>query len=253
MDNLIPHRILVCEDDQVVSKILYAVLSKAGYEVDVAGNAAEAKALLDNNQYLAMTLDILLPDQNGLSLLQEIREDSSRQYLPVIIVSAIPDGCQRELQVGSLDVVNWLEKPVDCTRLIASLKSTAMWPEGQQPRLLHIEKNRLTTQQLQTSLESLASITTLDDESKLEGLIQKTAFDMILCDETVTSRISTNPAYYTNTSAKRAIPIIQYRNGTLDDSFMNRVAIGLSVCFDDGAHMLLEIKKLLRQDSHNAA
>ena len=55
--------VLVVEDDPLTARLLEAALMKEGFEVHRAASAAEAKALLDQNTYHAMTLDLLLPDQ----------------------------------------------------------------------------------------------------------------------------------------------------------------------------------------------
>ena len=48
-------------------------LHSAGFQADVATTAAQAKLLLTQNAYHAMTLDLILPDQDGVSLFREIR------------------------------------------------------------------------------------------------------------------------------------------------------------------------------------
>jgi PAS domain S-box-containing protein len=61
-------RILVCEDNLDLVQLLRMMLEDEGYHVDAAASAAEAKALLKAGHYAAMTLDLGLPDQDGVSL-----------------------------------------------------------------------------------------------------------------------------------------------------------------------------------------
>ncbi|MEF8734856.1 MAG: ATP-binding protein [Candidatus Accumulibacter meliphilus] len=58
-------RVLVCADDADVAQLLATVLKRAGYEVDLAASAAQAREYLGSRQYAAMTLDMGLPDETG--------------------------------------------------------------------------------------------------------------------------------------------------------------------------------------------
>ena len=80
--------VLVVEDDPLSARLLEAALTKEGFRVHRAATAAEAKVLLDQNRYHAMTLDLLLPDQHGLKLLEELRQRPDTQDLPVLVASS---------------------------------------------------------------------------------------------------------------------------------------------------------------------
>lgn len=61
-----------------------------------------------------ITLDILLPDMNGFTLLERLKEDSQTAHIPVIVVSVVPER-EKGIQLG---VVDYLDKPIDEGRLI---------------------------------------------------------------------------------------------------------------------------------------
>ncbi|HEX8833412.1 MAG TPA: ATP-binding protein, partial [Abditibacteriaceae bacterium] len=79
-------RILICEDDEDIAHLLTMMMSQLGYESDVAGNATEARALLARNSYHAMTLDLILPDQDGISLIRYLRSQPKTRDLPIVVV-----------------------------------------------------------------------------------------------------------------------------------------------------------------------
>src|SRR4029077_12794124 len=66
-------RLLVIEDNAVLSELLAKGLRTAGYETDLLGTAAEARAAVMTTSYAAVILDLGLPDGEGLSILRELR------------------------------------------------------------------------------------------------------------------------------------------------------------------------------------
>jgi PAS domain S-box-containing protein len=115
-------RILICEDDPDLALELRHTLEREGCQIDVAGTAVDAKRLLAGNSYSAMTLDLLLPDQDGLSLVRELRLDARTSGMPVVVVSAW-GGEERDERIGeTLGVLEWLVKPVDPARLLTAVR-----------------------------------------------------------------------------------------------------------------------------------
>jgi len=104
-------RVLVCEDDHDVAKLIQLMLQNAGLASDIAYDAAEAKALLLRQHYAAMTLDLMLPDQDGLSLIRELRTAPGMAHLPVIVVSATAEEGKLKLHGENMEVIDWIGKP----------------------------------------------------------------------------------------------------------------------------------------------
>lgn len=115
------YRILICEDDADIATLLKLMLENAGYQSRVARTAAQAKQLLEEGDYDAMTLDLALPDQDGISLLQELRQNPKTQDLPVIVVSVTAKEGQQELNGDAFGVIDWIQKPIEESLLIDRL------------------------------------------------------------------------------------------------------------------------------------
>ncbi|MDJ0806295.1 MAG: ATP-binding protein [Gammaproteobacteria bacterium] len=130
-------RVLVCEDDRDIATLLQIILRQGGLESDVALNAAEAKQLLANNDYLAMTLDLVLPGQDGIALLRELREAAATRDLPVVVVSARAEEGRRELNGGAINILDWIPKPIDEKRLLSDLQR--LLRNDDRPSILHVE------------------------------------------------------------------------------------------------------------------
>lgn len=82
-------KLLVVEDEKVVSTYFKTYFGKVGFEVDVAASGEEARALLASGaKYDLVLLDLVLPDVIGLELLREMKaQDPIR---PVIVVTGVP-------------------------------------------------------------------------------------------------------------------------------------------------------------------
>lgn len=132
-------RILVCEDDKDIAKLLSMMLHQGGYLPDVAYSAAQAKQMLSVSRYAAMTLDLGLPDQDGVSLIRELRAQASTQNLPIVVISAKADQGRLELNGDAIGILDWLQKPIDAGRLANALRVAMRFSTGDRPRILHVE------------------------------------------------------------------------------------------------------------------
>lgn len=131
-------RVLVCEDDADVARLIALMLEHAGFAADVVHSAAQARNALDTGSYQAMTLDLLLPGEDGVALIKALREDTRTRALPVVVVSGIADHGRAQLN-GGFGIVDWLDKPIDEKRLVAAVESAMGRASAVRPRVLHVE------------------------------------------------------------------------------------------------------------------
>ncbi len=113
-------KILIVEDEPSLSEIMSRALKQEGYVVETAATYAEADGKVAGYSYDCILLDIMLPDNNGLRLLEHIRAMGKREN--VIIVSArnsLEDKVYG-LEIGADD---YLPKPFHTAELIARVKS----------------------------------------------------------------------------------------------------------------------------------
>ena len=75
-------KILIVEDEDNMRFLIAEEMEDEGYEVDSASNAREALEMLNENDYEIITIDIEMPEMNGLELAGEIRE----KKIPVKII-----------------------------------------------------------------------------------------------------------------------------------------------------------------------
>jgi CheY-like chemotaxis protein len=84
--------ILAVEDDTDSRDVLCQALSKMGHEVACVSNGREALMSILTRAPDLVVLDLLMPEMDGPSLLEVLRSYLRLQSLPVIILTALPDG-----------------------------------------------------------------------------------------------------------------------------------------------------------------
>lgn len=117
--NTPPPHILLCDDESSLREMVSEYLTRRGFRVSEAGNAAELHAQLERDPPTAIVLDIRMPGEDGLSVLRNLRTERD---LPVIMLSAAGEVVDRivGLELGADD---YLAKPVDLRELEARIKT----------------------------------------------------------------------------------------------------------------------------------
>src|SRR5262249_2133613 len=107
MNEEIPVKIVIVDDEEAIRKFLRAALESNGFHVIDAVSGAEAIRQIATHQPDAVLLDLGLPDMDGIEVIQKVREWSS---LPVLVLSAKgqEDDKVRALETGADD---YLTKP----------------------------------------------------------------------------------------------------------------------------------------------
>lgn len=113
--------ILVVDDDPSIRRMLQLLLSDAGYRVSLASSGEEALAYLDLITPDLVLLDLMLPGVHGQEVTARIKADTSKPFIPVILVTGQND--QRS-KVMSLDAGadDFLSKPVEFAELLARVR-----------------------------------------------------------------------------------------------------------------------------------
>ena len=112
----------IIDDDIHIGNMLEEALRKAGYGVLRAYSGTEALYLLDHHHPDLVLLDLMLPDEDGLTVLKKLRANPALQDLRVIIVSAKSSELDkvRGLDSGADD---YLTKPFGIMELISRVKA----------------------------------------------------------------------------------------------------------------------------------
>jgi len=113
-------KILLLEDDQILSETLQHFLSREGYDVDIALDIEKAEDLSFDNNYDLYLLDINLPKGNGLSLLEALR--NAGDSTPTIFLTALTDmhSISKGFKLGAMD---YIKKPFDPQELLIRIQA----------------------------------------------------------------------------------------------------------------------------------
>lgn len=111
--------VLVVDDNEDVLELFQRYLSAHHYHVVTTQLAREARELAHRLQPDAITLDLMIPDQDGWELMQVLLNQSDTQHIPIIVCSVLK---QKELAL-SLGATAFLEKPITEQALLSVLKA----------------------------------------------------------------------------------------------------------------------------------
>jgi class 3 adenylate cyclase/CheY-like chemotaxis protein len=102
---VVPGRLLVVDDNDFNRDVLARRLERQGHVVVQAVNGKRALECLAHDEFDLVLLDILMPEMNGLEVLQRLKADERWRHLPVIMVSALNDidGVAHCLTLGADD------------------------------------------------------------------------------------------------------------------------------------------------------
>lgn len=113
-------RILLAEDEKLLSKAITKILEKNNYSVDQVYNGKEALDYLKFSDYDVLILDIMMPIMNGIQVLKVLRENNNS--IPVLILSAKSEIEDRVLGLD-LGANYYLTKPFDTRELLATIRA----------------------------------------------------------------------------------------------------------------------------------
>ncbi len=131
-----PPRILIVEDDTDVAALLKIMLEGVGYRVGVCHTGIEALEALGAGDYNLITLDLMLPDINGLDIIRRLKQQGDTANIPIVVVSARVNQGRLVLK-GEADNIAWLPKPIEHQKLIDLVQHQLS--AGDRPRILHVE------------------------------------------------------------------------------------------------------------------
>ncbi len=87
-EKIMPKKVLVVDDEQVIRKFLRIHLINWGYEVKEAVDGVEALEQLISEDFDFLLLDILMPKKDGWQVLEEMRSNPKTKNIPVIVLTA---------------------------------------------------------------------------------------------------------------------------------------------------------------------
>jgi CheY-like chemotaxis protein/two-component sensor histidine kinase len=172
--------VLVIDDDPTVRELVARSLAREGFRVEVAENGEQGLAMARDLRPDAITLDVMMPDMDGWSVLSALKSDDALADIPVVMITIV-DNKNRGFALGA---AGYLTKPID-RRLLVDMISRYKRSDGVDAtgQVLIVEDDPDTRDVLARTLER-NGWTIEEAENGLEGLdrLREGIPDLILLD-----------------------------------------------------------------------
>ncbi|HEY3176610.1 MAG TPA: response regulator [Candidatus Polarisedimenticolia bacterium] len=112
------HRIVVADDDPIVTKFLSAVFQDEGFEVSVAEDGEKALKVIKEAKPDLVILDLVMPYHDGFEICQKIKSAGETANVPVIILS-MKEREQDALRAFEVGADDYIRKPFNALELVA--------------------------------------------------------------------------------------------------------------------------------------
>lgn len=117
-------KIIFCEDDPTVQKLIKVALRSTPHEIYIAGNGAEGLVLIERELPDAVFTDISMPVLDGLQLVDELKSRPHLAHIPILIVTASVQRHQIE-DAYRRGIAGHLSKPFSVHELRAKVEQLA--------------------------------------------------------------------------------------------------------------------------------
>lgn len=147
--------ILICESNPAVARQLQSQLSEEGYSCRVVTSARAARAAIAADGFSLMLLDMELDDADAFQFAREVRRIEGPKELSILMVSAPAGDAATPL---SLDLVDWIDKPIDPSRLKTAIAASFRHSGIDRPTVLHLDDDQDTLEITASALKGIAYI-----------------------------------------------------------------------------------------------
>jgi CheY-like chemotaxis protein len=174
--------LLVIEDDDTFAAIVRDLSRELGFQSVVAGTAEEALSLAKEFMPSAIVLDIGLPDQSGLAVLDRLKHDVKTRHIPIHVVS----GTDHTETAYSLGAIGYALKPVDREQLVELLQKLEARLSQRLHRVLIVEDDPVQREAV-AKLLGTRDVQTVTASTAAEclDLLRSDTFDCMVLDLTL--------------------------------------------------------------------
>lgn len=180
-------RLLLCEDDRETAIAMRERLRQAGFAADFAYTAAAAVMRAEETHYFAILVDLRLPDGDGIGLILRLRAQAQYRDTPIIVISGDSSRGRDDARSSRLNVLDWLNKPVDFEHLVRTLRMSIAREQGGSLRILHVDDDHDVLAAVAQALSTTADVVSVDSIEAARHALAADRIDLAVLD------ISLNP------------------------------------------------------------
>jgi CheY-like chemotaxis protein len=116
-------KILVIEDETLVAKLYKEILTKAGLEVTTAIGGRDGLIKVKKEKPDLVLLDIMMPEPNGIQVLEELKKDKETRDIPVVVLTNLSGKKDAELALSKGAEAFWVKEDADPKWLRGKVKA----------------------------------------------------------------------------------------------------------------------------------
>ena len=245
--------ILICEDDVDVARLISLLLEESGYRSEIAYSAEEAEKLALSGRFDAMTVDLMLPDRDGLSLVQSLREHEDLNHLPIVIVSAAADRTPESVRASCMEIVDWLNKPIDAEHLVSAIHTALSQQTKRAPKILHVEDDVDLSLILGSMLPDDVELTCAVNVAEARSALAREEFDLVILDVYLPDGSGLDLLQLLRSNGHANTPSLIFSGDDVDQSVATQVAGVLVKSRTSNAELLDVIGSLMERNSPKTA
>lgn len=241
-------KVLICEDDPDVGRLLTMIIGEIGFDTELVTSTAAAEARLRQGGISAMTVDIGMPDRDGMSLIHDLRASDSLNDIPVVVVSAQSPKPDAELAGDAFKIFDWLKKPIDVDRLRDGLLR-AVEKTGNGPlSILHIDDD---AEHVAIVAEVIGDIGTSDvarNCKQARDCLRAKNYDLVILDLLLPDGRGESLISAINANGKSPPQILVFSIQEPDHDLMQKVDGVLVKSHTSNTKLKAQLEKLLKSD-----
>jgi PAS domain S-box-containing protein len=236
--------VLLCEDDPDVARAVAKVLESAGMRVSAVSSVRQAKAALEQARYDVALVDLHLADADGLELVGDLRSHDATRALPVIMMTARDRSSADSERLSTLRLADWLQKPIDPSRLLDAIHNVLLELRGRRARILHVEDDESLTELVEELLSDEAEVVRAHSLAQAREQVATKLFDLVILDAALGDGSGLDLLPLLHEAGDDAPPVILYSATEPSRDLSERVEAALVKSRDSVEHLLTTVRRL---------
>jgi len=214
----IKDKILVIEPDYATAKLISNYLNKSGFIPTITENAHQTLKVITQEKFLAIILDINLPDINGLELVSKIRDNNYTKNTPIIILTIEPD----EQRAHLFGPIEYFIKPVRYNFLLEVLSGYKLKKDS---NVLCVDDDIPTLNLVAQAIESAGfNPIAISDPMEVFNVIKEKEIELAIVDLQMPNKDGFQLIHEIKSNKKfENLPIIIYTGKELTDDDLKKV------------------------------
>ena len=177
-----PPRLLLCDDDPAVAKIIRMRLRPAGFAVDFAHAPDTAIIRAGATRYAAILVDLRIRNTDGIDLILRLRAQPYHADTPIVVISGEPERGRGDVRSPRLNIREWINKPIDFPRLTRILLSATSPSPRARRCILHVDDDAEVLALVARELGVMAEVISADSIESALGILASHHIDLVVLD-----------------------------------------------------------------------